>query len=482
MKLVTSEQMRMEDFRATEKFNIPGIVLMENAASETVAFMEREIDLKGKSIVVVCGGGNNGGDGFAVARKLYCKGYDVSICGVFSGGKMTASAETNLISAEKLRIPFVEKPDGFDVIVEALLGVGINGNVRDDIAEVINRINTQNSVVVSVDIPAGLDADNGNVCGNAVKADYTVTMGYGKPGLYTGEGKLYSGKIFVADISLPPDDEAKLFLIDEKCERLWMPKTNLLAHKGSNGTLAVAAGSLGMTGAAALCCNAALRSSAGIVKLLIPENLNSVMEVKLTEAITVPGCRKDFFCKKDAESLLSMGADAIVIGPGIGRNPETVEFVLEVVKKSEVPVIIDADGIYALSSNINVLKEANAVLTPHPGEFSRLLGVSAEEINHNRINLSRDFAVKYNVTLLLKGAGTVVAEPDGTVYINSTGNEGMAKGGSGDVLSGIIGALVCRGSEHPAALGSFIHGKAGDKAAGIFGKISMLPSDIINNI
>ena len=484
MKIVTADVMRREDLAATEKFNIPGIVLMENAASETVNFMEKEIGLCDKKTVVVCGGGNNGGDGLAIARKLFCKGYDVQIYTAFEREKMTDSAMTNLLSAEKLSVPFTNSLDGFDIIVEALLGIGITGNVRENFAEIISEINRKNATVISVDIPAGVDSDSGDVCGTAVFADYTVTMAYGKPGLFTGQGKMCSGKVIVADISLPPDGCSDYYAIDKEMVDSWMPEMNMLAHKGSNGTVAVAAGSVGMTGAAALCCMGALRNSAGIVKLFIPRNLNSIMEVKLTEAMTVPANNDNFFRKDDAVAFLGIKADCIVIGPGIGRNKETVDFVLEIVKNSEVPVVVDADGIYALSMNIDVLKEAKSevILTPHPGEFSRLTGVSVEEINKNRVALAKEFAQKYNVTLLLKGPGTVVAEPEGTVYINTTGNEGMAKGGSGDVLSGIIGAFVCRGALHPGALGCYVHGKAGDIAAEMHGKVSMLPSDILNYI
>ncbi len=482
MKLVSSERMRFEDKRASENFGIPGILLMENAASEFVRFMENKVCLTKSKILVVCGGGNNGGDGFAIARKLFCKGHDVSVYAAFNKEKLTESAGVNYSSVLKLGIPFSTKIEGFDYIVDALLGIGVLGDVRDDFAEIINKINNSEAKVFSVDIPSGICADSGRICGCAVKADYTVTMAYGKPGLYTGKGMLYSGEIYVADICLPQDNECDIHLVDEGLAEEMNPQIKSDAHKGTNGTLCVAAGSKGMTGAAALCCMGALRSSAGIVKLLVPENLNSIMEVKLTEAITIPVEGEDYLRKENADSLPE--CDALVIGPGLGRNEETLKFVQAVIKKADVPLVIDADGIYAVSMNIDILREAkkDVILTPHPGEFSRLCGLSVQEIENNRVDVARAFAEKYGVTLLLKGPGTVVAEADGTVFINTSGNEGMAKGGSGDVLSGIIGALLCRGVQHPAELGAFLHGRAGDKAAEKMSKTSMLPSDILKYI
>lgn len=484
MKLTDTCEMRREDSNASEKFGIPGIILMENAAGETVRYMEENADLEGKKVLVLCGGGNNGGDGFAIARKLFCKGIEVYIFFAAQEEMLTESARMNYRAAVQLGIPFAKSLEGFDVMVDALLGIGITGDVRADFAEIINKINAQDAVVYAVDVPSGLCADTGRVCGCAVAADYTVAMAYGKPGLFTGRGKKYAGKVLVADICLPPNKQSTIELVDEKLVQSFLPQNNVLAHKGTNGTLAVAAGSRGMTGAATLCCLGALKSSAGIVKLLVPQNLNDIMEVKLTEAVTVPIDSENCFKERDAEILLNLNADAMVIGPGISRDDGTIAFVQSVVKNARVPLVIDADGIYAVSANIDILKEAKAeiILTPHPGEFSRLTGASVSEIENNRIEYAKKFAAKYGVTVLLKGAGTVIAEPNGKVYINSTGNEGMAKGGSGDVLAGIIGAFLCRGAVHPAAVGAYIHGKAGDRAAEKIGKTAMLPTDILNYI
>lgn len=485
MKIVNTQQMKKEDKEATERYGIPSIILMENAASESVKYILEEYK-NVKSAAIVCGGGNNGGDGFAIARRLVCRGINVAIYKCFDETRLTPDALTNFNSVKALSIPETEGFEGFDIIIDCLLGIGIVGNVREEAAEIIRKINGSGKPVVSIDVPGGLDADEGFPHGMAVRADLTVTMGYGKPGLYTGEGKKYAGKIVVADISLPPNTCGELFLTDESLLEAWLPENDVLAHKGSNGTLVAVAGSVGMTGAAALSCQAALRTGAGIVKLAVPKNLNCIMEVKLTEAMTFPVLSEDFFTEQDADIVLNAAenAKAMLIGPGLGRNEQTVNFVHKIIRNADVPLIIDADGIYAVSMNIDILKEAKqkVILTPHPGEFSMLTGIAPSEINSRRVALSAEFAKKYGVTLLLKGPGSVIAAPDGRVYINPTGNEGMAKGGSGDVLSGIIAALVCRNAENPAAAGAFVHGRAGDMAVEILGKNNMLPSDIIKYI
>lgn len=484
MKLVSIERMRREDKAATTDYGIPPIVLMENAATETVRIMEEKTCLKNKKILVVCGGGNNGGDGFAIARKLFCKGYDVSVFTTHSRSRVTDTSLINYDSCVKLNVPFVDDIISADIIVDALLGIGIRGEIGVELLNIIRKINGMRATVFSVDVPSGICADTGKMSLVAVAATYTVAMGYGKPGLYTGKGKLFAGEVIVADICLPVNHDAKIELTDEAVIAPLAPLVFGDDHKGKNGTLVVAAGSKGMTGAAYLCCMGALRCSAGIVKLFIPENLNPIMEVKLTEAITCPVKSEDFFKEKDAQDILSCNCDAIVIGPGIGRNEETVRFVHNVIKNAKVPVVIDADGIYAVSMNIDILQEAktSVILTPHPGEFSRLCGLTVEEIENDRIGSAKQFAKKHDVTLLLKGPGTVIAEPDGKIFINPNGNEGMAKGGSGDVLAGIIGAFSCRKALKPAVIGAFVHGKAGDKAAEALSKTSMLPTDILNYI
>ena len=488
MKLVSCADMQKEDREATDIFGIPSVILMENAAISAVAAAEKNFSLQNNKIVVVCGGGNNGGDGLAIARHLHLKNYDVTVFKMFKDGKLTDNAEINYNAVKKLGIKEITCCDfsDYDLIFDCLLGIGIKGEVKEDFSDVIDKINESGKPVISIDVPSGIDADSGKILGNAVKASLTVSMGYGKQGLYTGSGYEYSGKVEIGYISLPKNEASSCFLTDDELVKKWTPDFDPLANKGTNGSVLIAAGSVGMTGAAALCASGALRSGAGLVRLAVPKNLNNIMEVKLTEAMTVPLECENYFDEKAAEEFLKLSekADAAAIGPGIGRDEQTVAFVHRIIRGSCVPLVIDADGIYAVSMNINILKEASCavILTPHPGEFSRLVGYSADEINDNRIELSREFAVKYGVTLLLKGPGTVIASPDGEVYINPTGNSGMAKGGSGDVLTGIVVSCLAKGCENPAALAAFLHGRAGDRAAEILGKSVMLPSDMLKYI
>lgn len=488
MKLVSCADMQKEDREATDIFGIPSVILMENAAISAVAAAEKNFSLRNNKIVVVCGGGNNGGDGLAIARHLHLKNYDVTVFKMFKEGKLTENAEVNYNAVKKLGIKEIISCDfsDYDLIFDCLLGIGIKGEVKEDFSDIIDKINESGKPVISIDVPSGIDADSGKILGNAVKASLTVSMGYGKQGLYTGSGYEYSGKVEIGYISLPKNEASSCFLTDDELVKKWTPDFDPLANKGTNGSVLIAAGSVGMTGAAALCASGALRSGAGLVRLAVPKNLNNIMEVKLTEAMTVPLECENYFDEKAAEEFLKLSekADAAAIGPGIGRDEQTVAFVHRIIRGSCVPLVIDADGIYAVSMNINILKEASCavILTPHPGEFSRLVGYSADEINDNRIELSREFAVKYGVTLLLKGPGTVIASPDGEVYINPTGNSGMAKGGSGDVLTGIVVSCLAKGCENPAALAAFLHGRAGDRAAEILGKSVMLPSDMLKYI
>lgn len=483
MKIVTTEQMFKEDTEATSIYGIPALLLMENAATECIKIIENEFSFNNKKVLVVCGGGNNGGDGLAIARKLFIKEINVSVFKAFNETGLKEEGKINLDIVSKLGVPFSETLDGFDLIIECLLGIGIKGNVREKEKNIIEHINSLTVPVVSVDVPAGICANTGKVCGCAIKADLTIALGYGKPGLYTGKGYEYSGKVKVVDISLPPNNDGDLYYLDKIPDK-WILNENPLAHKGNNGKVLIVAGSKGMTGAACFTALGAHKAGAGLVKLVTPENLNEIYEKKLTETITMPVNCRDYLDESCCDDIINSGYDAIIIGPGLGRNEQTVCLVHKLIRNARVPLIIDADGIYALSLNINILREAKSpvYLTPHQGELSRLTGISVENIENDRIGVCRSFVKEHNVTLLLKGAGTIIAEKEGNVYINSTGNEGMAKGGSGDILSGILGAFVAKNVPHSASFAAFIHGMAGDKAAEINGKCSMLPSDILEHI
>ncbi len=474
LKLVSSKEMKDIE-QKTFALGAASIDAMEKAAEAVADFVKLRFD-KDAKICVVCGKGNNGGDGYAAARILHNAGYDVSIYNVFDTPQ-TEDAKTNFDAAEKLGIQFVKRIDA-DVVIDAVLGIGISGACSLDI---IDEINGGGAYVLAVDVPTGADADTGAVLGKAVKADATVTFGYIKTGLLQFPAKSLAGEIVLAPLDFAPAD-IKCFYPDEEDIEKMIPDIKADEHKGSMGRLCIIAGSKGMTGAATLSAMGALRSGAGLVSVIIPENLNTIMEIKLTEAMTLPAPCEDSLTFDAAKKVIdAVAADAYVIGPGLGRGKDIYKIVEYVIKK-DVPVIIDADGINALCGNIDILKKSggDVVMTPHPGEAARLLEMSIEEVQSDRINLAKSFAAEYNVTMVLKGAGSIIAAKDGSTYINSNGNPGMATGGSGDVLAGIIGAFAARGmsTKDAAVAGVYIHGLAGDIAAEKLGEMGMLPTDM----
>ena len=481
-KIVSAEKMRSLEASVFD-LGVDSFAVMEKAAMRIVDAITERFSAENR-ILVVCGKGNNGGDGFAAARMLAQKGYCVAVCLPF-GEPATADAIKNFKTVKKLGIDIISADEEFgnyDIIIDALLGTGLSKDVNSDIPEKINR---SGAYVVAADIPSGISSDTGAVMETAVKADLTVALAFKKYGHSVYPGKEYAGEIVVADIGIPFDGDCDTFETDAEYVRGILPEAKRDAHKGDNGRICVIAGSKGMTGAATLCCEAALKSGGGLVSLFTPENLNDIYEKKLTEAMTVVLPCSNFI---DAELILEqknrlLAADAVVIGPGLGRECKT-EKIIEFLFENKIPTVIDADGINAIAENINILlrDKGDVILTPHMGEFSRLADMPVEEILADRLGEARRFAMKYGVTLLLKGAGTVIALPDGKAFINHTGNSGMATGGSGDVLSGIVGALMARGAGNATVAAAYIHGLAGDIAADKLGEESMLPTDVIGNL
>ena len=474
LELVSSKEMK-EIEQKTFALGAASIDVMEKAAEAVADFIELRFD-KDVKICVVCGKGNNGGDGYAAARLLYSAGYDVCIYNVFETPQ-TTDAKTNFDAAANLGVPFVKKIDA-DVVIDAVLGIGISGGCNLD---VIDEINESGAYILAVDVPTGVNADTGAVLGKAVRVDATVTFGCIKTGLLQYPGKTLAGEIVLAPLDFVCAD-TKTFYPDEDDIANMIPDMAADEHKGSMGRVCIIAGSRGMTGAATLSAMGALRAGAGLVSVIIPDNLNAIMEVKLTEAMTVPAACADALTFEAAKKAIdSVAADSYVIGPGLGRG-EDIYKIVEYVLKKDVPVVIDADGINALCGNIDILKQfgKKAILTPHPGEAARLVGISIEDVQNDRITFAKTFAKEYNTTVVLKGAGTVIAAQSGNTFINLTGNPGMATGGSGDVLSGIIGAFAARKmpAEYAAAAGTFVHGLAGDIAAREIGQMGMLPTDM----
>lgn len=504
MKLVTSEIMRRLDKRAIEECGIPGIVLMENAGRGVIDVIESYYpEIVNKKVAVFSGKGNNGGDGFVIARHLFNRGVQVKVYLLTSRENLSGDARINFEIAEHLGIDILKIIDNnsislikdeiidFHLIIDAIFGTGLNSEIRGVFRDVIEILNQTNLPMVAVDIPSGLNADTGKVLGDCIKADLTITFAYPKVGLLIPEGTEYVGELEIIDISIPrhliEEEIIQNYVIEiDELKCLFKPR-NLTSHKGDFGHLLVVAGSTGKTGAAVLVCQGAMNVGVGLVTLGIPASLNPVMESKLTEVMTepLPESIPGFIGIQAIERILALkkGKNALAIGPGLSTNNETVEIVHRIVEEVSIPIIIDADGLNAISTDINILKKAKSpvVLTPHPGEMARLMNTSIAEIMDNKIAIARSFAQNYNVYLVLKGFRTIIADPSGNIWINPTGNPGMATAGMGDVLTGILSSFIAQGFGiiDAAKLAVFSHGLAGDTIASERGDIGLLATDVI---
>ena len=449
-------------------------------------------------IAVLCGPGNNGGDGIAAARILLEMGYRVRAFLVGDRGKMTpdSRAMEEKLAAAGGRLEAFDPEDQrtllwlstCDCVVDALFGVGLKRPLEGDFLAAVQWINRLACPVVACDLPSGVDGDTGEVLGEAVRAKLTVTFTCAKPGLYLGEGADRAGEVWVEDIGIPPELVLQLERGPEAMEaldragRYLLPRRPAAAHKGDFGKIFILAGSEGYTGAPVLAARGALRAGAGLVLLGVPREIYPIVAMKCDETMPFP-------LPEQYEQILekARGCDVAVIGPGLGRAPRTQRLVRSLLSDLDIPVVLDADGINALDGHMNILegRKAPTVLTPHEGEFARLTGLGLPI--RDKVGAARDFARAHRCTLVLKGRGTVTASPEGWVWINGTGGPGMAKGGSGDVLSGMIAALW--GQKHLngpdvnrselAALAVWYHGAAGDRCAQRLGEYAMLPTDLI---
>ena len=521
MKVVTAAEMRQIDQDTIEDIGIPGIVLMETAGSAIVRAIEQHYPTC-QRIGILAGKGNNGGDGIVIARQLAHAGRDVYLFLVSPQESFTGEAHINLQIAKRLTTSFSSQtaPKGglrieevltnqetslnqissCELVVDAIFGTGLRGAVRDPIAAVINAINNLPTPILSVDLPSGLDADTGHPLGTCVQADRTVTIGLPKRGLLMHPGAELAGKLEVVDIGFPKQvvdaQDIKVNWTTATQASHWIPPRPAASHKGSYGRVLVVAGSTGMTGAAALASEAALRAGAGLVTLATPKHLNPILEGLLPEVMTLP------LPETEAGSLAVSATSAILefaektksvlaIGPGLSQHPETVSFVHQLVRENReqglsLRMVIDADGLNALSQDRNILSllDRETVLTPHPGEMARLTGASVPTLEKDRIHTAQQFASEHSLTLVFKGAPTVSADANGDAWINSTGNPGMATGGMGDVLTGVIAGLMAQGlsSETAAVLGVYLHGLAGDIAAEALGRHGLIASDVLKAI
>jgi len=503
MRLISAEEMQAIDRQAIRDLGIPGVVLMENAGrAATESFCRELAELFPGPVLVMAGKGNNGGDGYVMARILAEHGWQVETLVLAKADAITGDAAIMLEILRKIALPVHFVTDARDlrshfaaskpvIIIDALLGTGLQSAVRGLFAEAIEIINSAQMTVFAVDIPSGVAGSSGRICGNAVQADLTVTFDHAKIGHGSDPGAGCSGYLDVVDIGIPsfgrpaPDSDVFLTEVAEAAE--WLPQRPCNGHKGSFGHLLLVAGSVGKTGAAALAGKAAVRSGCGLVTAATPGRVHDILEVKLTEAMTYPLADQNGLLSSDAREQLAAlleGRQALAVGPGLGQSEELADLVGWLASRCELPMVIDADGLNLLAGRLPMLQERSgppAILTPHPGEMSRLCGLPVAEIEADRFCVARDFASKHQVVLLLKGARTLIAAPDGRVRINSSGNDGLASGGSGDVLTGLIGGLLAQGVEpfSAASLGAWLHGRAAELVAKGQGVAGMAASDLL---
>lgn len=503
MKIATAAEIREIDKATIEHYGLPGSALMENAGAAVAREVAAVLGGAGdKRICIFAGKGNNGGDGFVAARHLVNLGAKVKVFCLGEKASIAGDAKTYLNVLIQMNVDIMEitgerdwdkariAATFADCLVDAMLGTGFRGELTEAYALMADIINRSGKRVVAIDIPSGIDADNGQVKGLAVKAHHTVTFGLPKAGLFLYPGAAFAGKVTVVDIGIPAPLLTSLNIkqnaVTAAMVRRMLPYRRPDAHKGINGRALVVAGSNGYTGAAALCASGAIRSGAGLVTLACAASIQPVLEMKLTEAMTkpLPEISGGAISLKAVPYLeeLSDRCDVLAIGSGIGRHEETKAAVRELVRNAEKPLVIDADALIALAGHVDVVQQSDslAVLTPHPGEMGALTGLTPVQVNQDRMGVARRAAHQWGSIIVLKGAPTVVAFPDGEVFVNTTGNAGMATGGSGDVLTGVIAGLIAQGlSSHDAAVaGVYIHGLAGDIAARS-GMIGMAASDLL---
>lgn len=488
MKLVTAKEMKALDVQAQNDYAMPGILLMDNAAQAVAEAVHEALTvLEGERVVIFCGGGNNGGDGLGAARWL--QSYGVSVRAFIVGAALDAvrgdaALELAMFTKAGGRVEALSTEDDWvlaelaaskaDVLVDALLGTGFHGELEGDVLRACELLNKSEKYILAVDIPTGVNADNGAVCEQAVRADHTVTMALVKTGLLLYPGREYCGDIELADISMPvklvEEYQSDKYRLTDEIVRELLPLRKANAHKGDAGRVVICAGSPGYTGAAALASDAAVKAGAGLVSLYTPLSSRDVLAIKLTEVMVhgllerMPGILGGGAASDVASS--AEAADVLAIGPGLGTSESTQEAVRTILQKITTPVVIDADALTALAGHTEILAamQAQKVLTPHPGEMARLTGLEIAEIEADRINVAKKYAEEWQAIVVLKGAPTVIGCPNGTVYVNSTGNSSLATGGSGDVLTGIIAGLAAQeiSLQEAAICGVYLHGLAAE--------------------
>jgi hydroxyethylthiazole kinase-like uncharacterized protein yjeF len=496
MRVATAAQIAEIDRRAIKEFGVSWAALMDRAGQAVATAAISMLSARNSPlVVVVCGKGNNGGDGLVAAHYLHREGIRVEVILASPESEFSGEARRVLETARQAAVPVrsISEGDrrmlgGAALIIDALFGTGFRGPARGQAAELIEAINRTGTPVLAVDIPSGVSADSGSADGAAIRAAATITMGLPKVGLLLFPGADLAGSIVVADIGYPGtlsnDSSVRTHLVTSDMVRALLPVRRPNSHKGDYGRVLLVAGSVGYTGAAVLATRGALRSGAGLVTLAVPKSIYPSIAAHVVEGMPTP--------LPDSDGALAAGAlrqlqvlfgrsDVAAVGPGLSQAPG-VRRVVQGMLASKKPIVLDADGLNVLGGRTKVLSKAAAplVITPHPGELARLMDVSSEKIQGDRLNSARSAAKRFKCTVLLKGARTVVATPGGDAYIVPTGNAGMATGGMGDVLTGVIASLIGQGLDPtPAAYcGAYLHGLAADLIASERGMAGMLASEV----
>ncbi len=514
MRILTADEMREVDRRAIEDIGIPSMVLMENASIGVADAIAEELP-DAETVAIFCGPGNNGGDGLALARHLDARGYRLRVFLVIRSSKPRGDAGLQLEILERSGLP-VETLDaeadlaqvaigcaGCDLIVDALFGTGLTRPLAGHFAELVERLNALGRPILAVDLPSGLDGSRAEPPGPHLVAQLTVTFAAPKVAHVFQPAADAAGRVVVTDLGIPP------FLVDEapgvapeagKRNTLhlllgrdlapWLAPRSAAAHKGDFGHVLLVAGSPGKAGAVILAARAAVRGGAGLVTAAVPEPILGVVDGGSLESMTLAlpagpegGLGAGAF---EAARSAADGKRAVALGPGLGMAEETVAAVRRLARELPVPAVVDADALNALAGRLGGLKEraAETVLTPHPGEMARLLGSSTAEVQADRVAASRRAAAESGAVVVLKGHRTLVADPGGGVWVNPTGNPGMASGGSGDVLTGLVAALLAQGydARSAAQLGVYLHGSAGDLAAEAIATEALRAGDLIDHL
>ncbi|BDU50163.1 NAD(P)H-hydrate dehydratase [Haliovirga abyssi] len=500
MKIYSSDQMKNIDFETIKKY-IPGNILMEHAGIETVRIIEKKIqNLSEKKVIVLAGAGNNGGDSFVVARGLSSKVSKLDIYFIGEEEKLSEDSRLNYNICKKLNLNFIKNFEElmelnekfkYDIIIDGIFGIGLNRNVIGEHYNLISFVNNlKNKFVISLDIPSGVNSNTGEIQKIGINADLTIAYHGGKLGHFLYPGREYRGKLSIVDIGIPnivesEDDLDDIYEIIKK-EDIKFKIRNKNIHKGNAGKVVCIGGKTGFSGAIYMASEAALNSGSGLVYSIIPKGINTILEQKSTETITVPigDEKREYFRAIDYVETINfineIKPDVIILGPGIGREEETINYILKLLNEiNDINIVLDADGLYAIKDDLAILYGKNIIMTPHMGEFKRIIKSDIK----NKLEKAKLFSENYGVITVLKGADTIISNGKKT-YINLTGNPGMATAGTGDVLAGIIASFVGQGYNRLEAskISVFLHGYIGDKIAEYESEEGVTANKIIKKI